>query len=166
MSCTGNRRHIERTNPISRPALVAIPKFLLRDCSICEEEAQAAVTRSGKRDEQRYIRGLTVGPSKELLEEVDDASRGLYKAAKQWTQSGISVKCLTMEQIQAWAQIPQRTHLERTRESFIRNYRSRAILALGLIRSRAALPQLRAIANDARSPLRRAAQDAIRAIGR
>jgi len=157
-----------RAAPAARLQLVAghalsAEAYCLSDCDI-GNDGDAPVTPEPAHAGD-FVRALEDGPSAELVARVTAMAERAFAAREAFLWSDLAEATLPPNIL---ANVRARTlpqEIADTKRCLELNYRGRAIQGVTFLRTRAALPALRRIADEHGSPLREAAEQAIIAIG-
>jgi hypothetical protein len=157
----------------SRPQLEALPRelrelvitWLHRDCGAAEKTALAdRLVAVGSRLEPAFWEAYRLGPPAAELERDRGAIAARYRERQAWLRDS-GTQLMSEEETRRLLAVAPEQYTRRELDQIIQAYRTAALAGLGLVGTKALVPELERIAGDENDPASGAARAALQAIG-
>jgi hypothetical protein len=149
---------------LPQPSRDVVSAWLQRDCSVgaSQEEVMQLRALSGLAEEA-LTEAYSQGPPPELERVYQSAFSNAFDA-REGVLAREGARLFGTEDSASLQAVDRETYIRRRLDRARINYRTNAVLGLGVVRARGALPLLRQIAADVDNPIREAALTSIEAL--
>ncbi len=147
--------------PAELPANDLAELWLLEACDLGDDDSvETALAERAAELEAIFLKAVADGPDDELLADVESGARRRFAQTNEQLKGGETFG-LEGDDLEALRGRSEDEVVTRARENFALSYRSQAVLGLGVLATDGAKAALRALAENAESPLQASAAAAL-----